>query len=90
MLRPVLEAQEQCAGLLKARMPEALAQRQGGGKALPGQVGLAQRLVTQTAQVQGVGLGPGVLTVGLLGAVERLARAAEGGARFGNRQVDAR
>jgi hypothetical protein len=66
---------------------EALAEFECGGEALAGQFGLAEKHVSDAAEVETVGASPGVLKVRVLGAVERVAGVLEGFARVAGREV---
>jgi hypothetical protein len=57
---------------------EALAELEGGGEALAGELALAKPQVGESAEVETVGLSPGVLAVGMLRAVERIAGVLQG------------
>ena len=59
-------------------MAEALAEFEGGGEALAGEFVLAEAEVGDAAEVEAVGFSPGVLAVGVFGAVERVAGVLEG------------
>jgi hypothetical protein len=71
-------------------MPKPLAEFQRSGEALAGQFALAEAQVSHAAEVQAVGLSPGILAIREFGAVERVAgilqglgRVAGGEVRFG-------
>jgi hypothetical protein len=74
---------------------EALAEFKGGGEALAGQLAFAEAQVGESAEVETVGLAPGVLAVGrfrpverFAGFLERLAGVAGGKVCFGEREAD--
>ena len=86
---------EGTAGFLDASMAEALPDFERGGEALAGQLALAESQVGHAAEVQAVGLSPGILAVRVHGAVERFAgilegfvRIAGGEVRFGEGQAE--
>ena len=58
---------------LNPPVPQPLAQFLRGCEALPGQLALAEAQVSHPAEVQAVGLSPGILAIRLFGAVERAA-----------------
>jgi len=66
---------------------EAFAEFEGCGEALAGQFVLAEAQVGDAAEVETVGASPGELTVGVLGAVERVAGVLEGFARVAGREI---
>ena len=68
-------------------MSEAFAEFEGGGEALAGQFVLAEEPMGDAAEVETVGASPGVLTVGVLGTVERVAGVLEGFAGVAGREV---
>jgi hypothetical protein len=57
---------------------EALAELEGGGEALAGEVGFVEPEVSHAAEVEAVGFSPGVLAVGRFRAVEGVAGVLEG------------
>src|ERR1022692_2894025 len=82
-------------GFLNPPMPKPLAEFQRSGEALAGQLALAEAQVGDAAEVQAVGLPPGILTIRLFGAVERVAGilqgltgVAGGEVRFGKGQTE--
>src|ERR1022692_1213448 len=82
-------------GFLNPPMPKPLAEFQRSGEALAGQLALAEAQVGHPAEVQSIGLSPGILAIRLFGAVERIpgilqgfARVAGGEVRFGEGQAE--
>ena len=67
-------------------MAEPLAEFQCGGESLESQLALAEAQVRDAAEVETVGLSPGILTVRMLGAVESFAGVLEGFARVTSRK----
>jgi hypothetical protein len=65
---------------------KALAEFEGGGEALECKLALAETQVGEAAEVEPVGLSPGVLAVRVFGAVERVAGVLEGFARVSGRE----
>jgi hypothetical protein len=61
------------ASLFDAAVAQALAQFEGGGEALARELVFAEPKVSDAAEVEAVGLSPGVLAVGRFRAVERVA-----------------
>ena len=62
-------------------MAEALADFERGGEALDGKFALPKLVVGDPAEVETVGLSPGVLAIGMFGAVESVAGVSESFAR---------
>ena len=59
-------------------MAEALAEVEGRGQTLPGELAFAEAQVGDAAEVQAIGLSPGVLAIRVFGPVERAAGVPEG------------
>jgi hypothetical protein len=57
---------------------EALAEVEGCGQTLPGELFFAEPQVGDAAEVQAIGLSPGVLAIRVFGTVERVAGVLEG------------
>jgi hypothetical protein len=57
---------------------EAIADFQGRGQALAGELAFAEAQVGESAEVETIGLSPGVLAVRVFGPVERAAGVLEG------------
>lgn len=57
-------------GFVGFGMCEFCAEGEGGGETLAGEFGLAEAEMGDAAEVQGIGLTPGVLAFGMLGEVE--------------------
>ena len=76
-------------------MAEALAECECGGEALAGEFAFAEAEVGEAAEVETIGLSPGVFAIGVFGAIERVAGVLEGFAcvaggevRFSEREAD--
>lgn len=61
-----------------APVAQPLAKFKGSGEALSGELAFAEPEVSESAEVETVGLSPGVLAVGMFGPVERFAGVLEG------------
>jgi hypothetical protein len=77
-----LQSLQGTAGFFDAAMVEFFADLEGGGEATAGELALAEALVSDAAPVQAVGFAPGVLAIGMFGAVERLAGVLQGALGF--------
>jgi hypothetical protein len=69
---------ESAAGFFDASVAQTLPDFQCGGEALDSQFALAEAQVGHAAEVQAVGLPPGILAMRMFGAVERVAGILEG------------
>ena len=75
------------ARFLGTAVAQALAEFKGGGQTLAGQFALTQADMGEGAEVETIRFSPGVLAIGVSGAVERVAGALEGFVCVACRQV---
>ena len=90
-----VEFREGPAGFGNAAVAEFFAKGESGGEALAGEFGFAKTQVGEAAEVETVGLTPGVLAVGFDGEIEGFAgglksflKVAGGEVSFGERDTD--
>jgi hypothetical protein len=70
-----------------ASVAKPLAEFEGGGEALAGEFAFAKPQVTESAEVETVGLSPGVLAIRMFGPVERVAGVLQSFASVAGREV---
>ena len=86
---------ESATGFFDAPMAQLFADSESGGEASAGEFGFAKTQVSETAEVETVGLAPGVLAVGFdreiegfAGGLESFLEVAGGEIGFGERDAD--
>ncbi len=78
---------ESAARFLCASVAEALAECESGGETLAGEFALTESEVGEAAEVETIGLSPGVFAIRVFGAIERVAGVLEGFSRVAGVEV---